>query len=421
MSANHRLEIAMLHAVRASGANLKAHSSPSGLFHQTQNRSRVTVFDAGTMTNRLSSSSSPSLNAGPGVSFFSHGGAVVCLQRTHTKPQGVRHVAPHRSRRRPTFSSLSLLACGPENAAITEGDDELLEVEAALCSAKDIGGLTEGSVEANGVLAAANSLDAASLRQGAGLTTAAANGITRTRAGNDGTLGNGDDVKFTTLKQLSAVCNVGNSAIGKLLTYAVEHGLLGAELPFTACVGDLNPIELQGLFGRTTWLSLKAERYTRSCSENNGVKTCGAWTRGEIDSAPSAYGSALGQNNSFAATVNSASGMANIALKQTSSSAYWANATPGATTPSGTALSVTLQYRGFTNVCDAMGYGGGSGSGGCFRSHYEYWNGNWKTFTGNVTENCMRLSDTVEQSNKVSFGSGVESYIESVRTLSSAP
>jgi len=80
-----------------------------------------------------------------------------------------------------------------------------------------------------------------------------------------------------------------------------------------------------------------------------------------------------------------------------------------------------VSYRGFTDVCDDYSWGGGSGSGGCLRSHYSYYNAQWMQMTGTVSESCLRVADAAQQGSRVTFAPGVLSYVETVRTLSTAP
>lgn len=305
------------------------------------------------------------------------------------------------------FLCLPLVACGPSEATVATTDDGLDEVEGALCSANDVGGLTEGSADAQGVLQAANTLSESALKADVGLTTLASHNIAQARATH----------AFATLKDLSAVCQVGNAAIAKLLAYAKAHVPPPGDLPFADCGGDLTPLELQGLYSRMAFLTVKAERYARTCNQNQGAKSCGAWAPSAIDVPADAYGSGLANAPTFEARVEVSNGLAQIGLQNPASSGYWGVAVPGATSSSGTAIQVTLSYQAYKDVCDDFGWN----TFRCLRSHHDYWNATWLTMGGTVSERCLRVADPVAKSNEVTFGPGVTTYTETVRTLTSAP
>ena len=312
-------------------------------------------------------------------------------------------------------------ACGPQEAELTLAGDETAEVEGALCSSADVAGLAEGSAQARGVLRAANELSEVALRTQAKLSTLAARNIAKTRAGADGVAGTADDQTFGTLKELSAVCQVGNVAMRALLAYAEANGLVAEDLPYAPCLGELSPLEYQAAYGRSPWLTVRADRWQRSCQESGGVKTCQPWARGPIDDAPSVYGSGLARAPEFEVRVDGSGGVASIVLANPQTSSYWGKAAVGATAGGVTGVEVTLSYRGYTNVCDSYSWGGGAGSGGCLRSHYDYFNATWLTMRGSVAEACLRVSDEVKRASEVAFGPGVSSYVETVRTLMTVP
>ena len=93
--------------------------------------------------------------------------------------------------------------------------------------------LTAGSPEAAAVLALVNdaSVDADELDLAASLDARAARNIVAHRDGSDGVAGTGDDDLFDDLAELDAVSYVGNSALAKLLDYAIEQGLLSETGP----------------------------------------------------------------------------------------------------------------------------------------------------------------------------------------------
>jgi len=95
----------------------------------------------------------------------------------------------------------------------------------------DTGGIAEGTPEAIGVLATANTLSKADLKSKAKLASNAAAAIDAVRIGDDDTQGTADDVQFATLKQLDDVPYVGPVAFAKLLAYAQANGLVPAPSP----------------------------------------------------------------------------------------------------------------------------------------------------------------------------------------------
>lgn len=311
-----------------------------------------------------------------------------------------------------------LSACGPDLASVDDGADELLEAEGALCARTDVGGLAEGTPEARAVLAVANSLSAAQLRTEVRLTATAARNIAARRDGPDARPGTADDRPFASLADLSGVCQVGNVAMKALAAFARAKGYVatqqGAELPLPACQGDLTPLELQGLFNQA-WQNVRLERWTRACQEVNGQKSCEAWARGPVDSAPKVYGSIpLAEQSVFALRVGAANGVAQVTLKNERSSSYWGEVTVGEARGGQTLAGLTLSYRGFNDVCDDFGWNTFT----CLRSHYDYFDAKWLTMQGTISERCLSVADEVQASQEVSFGPGVRSFVESVRTFS---
>jgi len=117
----------------------------------------------------------------------------------------------------------ALFGCATEKAG--DGRDDTFGGGKA-----DTGGVSEGSIEAVGVLAAANTVSVdvrlTSPPDGVGVVERAVDNITYVRLGDDGVAGTEDDGRFTTLAELDAVPFVGPIAFGKLLAYARSHGLV---------------------------------------------------------------------------------------------------------------------------------------------------------------------------------------------------
>jgi len=95
-------------------------------------------------------------------------------------------------------------------------------------SGKADGGIDPDSVEAAGVLALVNEswIDADLLVTDAGIARRAARNIIAHRDGADGTAGTADDNPFDTLAELDAIYYVGPVTLGKLVTYAEDHGFV---------------------------------------------------------------------------------------------------------------------------------------------------------------------------------------------------
>lgn len=324
--------------------------------------------------------------------------------------------------KRPTAVALASLlsACGPDLATVDDGADELLEAEGELCARTDVGGLTEGTPEARAVLKVANTLSQAQLRTEAKLSALASKNIAARRNGPDAAQGTADDRPFASLADLSGVCQVGNVAMKALAAYARTKGYVAAELspelPVAACQGDLSPLELQGLFNQA-WMNVRIDRWTRACQETNGAKTCEAWVKGPVDGAPKVYGSIpLAEQATFAMKVGAASGVAEVKLENARSTSYWGVVSVGMTQGGSTEASLTLRYRGFNDVCDDFGWN----TFRCLRSHYEYFDATWLTMQGTISESCLSVADAVTTSQEVTFGPGVRSFVESVRTFTGA-
>jgi DNA uptake protein ComE-like DNA-binding protein len=77
------------------------------------------------------------------------------------------------------------------------------------------------------ILAVANDTTFTTLDEAVGLDRRAAENIVAHREGPDATPGTADDDRFDTLEELDAVAYVGESALGKLLSYAQSNGMAG--------------------------------------------------------------------------------------------------------------------------------------------------------------------------------------------------
>lgn len=93
---------------------------------------------------------------------------------------------------------------------------------------EDVFNIAGHSPEGRAILSLANELDQETLDDDARLDRRAAENIIDFRAGADGALGSGDDVRIGTLEALDAIGYVGVSAFSKLLDYAMQTGLLMA-------------------------------------------------------------------------------------------------------------------------------------------------------------------------------------------------
>lgn len=141
-------------------------------------------------------------------------------------------MGPHSRRRLAAVVCQLLFACAPAVVQVEE-PSELAEDGVALCSSKDVDGLKEGSAEAVGVLAVANEADQPTLRTGVGLSKLATSSLLTRRDGPDGRRGTNDDHAFSSLADLSSVCNIGSPAIHALLTWALAHGKVPTLVPVT--------------------------------------------------------------------------------------------------------------------------------------------------------------------------------------------
>lgn len=281
----------------------------------------------------------------------------------------------------------------------------------------DTGGIIEGTPEAAAVLDLANrasleTLDDPSSEGGVGLDVRAAEGIVAYRAGDDGTEGTDDDETFDTLAELDAISYVGARAFGKLLDYALDHGYGESALPVESCTGDFTSAEVQQAYRDGVWLDFHLHRYTRDCDVTAGTKTCTEWSEIELPAAEDAYGGHT--DDRFTATIEPSDASLRVEVTGSSSTTYKATGELAQNDDGTTDLSLTFTYRGFTEVCDDYSWGAGWGSGGCLRSHYDYWNDTWMTLTGAVSESCLVLSDEVVRSDEVDFGEGNISYTETV-------
>jgi phosphatidylserine/phosphatidylglycerophosphate/cardiolipin synthase-like enzyme len=119
------------------------------------------------------------------------------------------------------LASIALLlpACGGD-ADVEDGENDSFGGKAD--------SLVEGSAEARAVLALVNDpgVDFAELDVDAGLSSRVARNIITKRDGADATAGTADDDRFDTLTELDAVPYLGSAALGQLLDYAIEKGLL---------------------------------------------------------------------------------------------------------------------------------------------------------------------------------------------------
>lgn len=90
--------------------------------------------------------------------------------------------------------------------------------------------VVEGSPQALGVLAVANTLDQATLDDDVGLDARAAKNIVKRRNGADALLGTSDDNRYDTIAELDAVPYVAAAAFAKLLAYAEANGYVPAAM-----------------------------------------------------------------------------------------------------------------------------------------------------------------------------------------------
>jgi hypothetical protein len=101
----------------------------------------------------------------------------------------------------------------------------------------DSGGVQEGSPEALGILAVANTVSDEILRErppdGVGLGDRAVDNLIYIRLGDDGLPGTADDGQLATLAELDAVPFIGPIAFAKLLAYARDHGYVDTSCPAT--------------------------------------------------------------------------------------------------------------------------------------------------------------------------------------------
>lgn len=93
----------------------------------------------------------------------------------------------------------------------------------------DVGGISEGSPQARGVLRVANELSLGRLIDEVGLSVRAAENVVAVRLGDDENSMT-DDVVFTTLAQLDEVPFIGPIAFGKLLRYAEANGYISGSI-----------------------------------------------------------------------------------------------------------------------------------------------------------------------------------------------
>lgn len=143
----------------------------------------------------------------------------------------------------------------------------------------DTFGLVEGSPEARGVLAVANTLAKPALVEDVGLVTRAANAIIAHRAGTDGELGTADDDRLDDLAELDAVPWIGEVSFGHLLAYAEANGYVDVDaFSAASCSGPAITLErLQALTANGTRALPNGRTWVRSRT-CNGALGCGGWS-----------------------------------------------------------------------------------------------------------------------------------------------
>jgi hypothetical protein len=142
----------------------------------------------------------------------------------------------------------------------------------------DTFGLFEGSPEARGVLAVANTLAKPALVEDVGLVTRAANAILAHRAGADGEAGTADDDRLDDLAELDAVPWIGEISFGHLLAYAEANGYVDVD-PFAeaSCSGPAITLDrLQALTDGGTRALPNGRTWIRSRT-CDGALGCGPW------------------------------------------------------------------------------------------------------------------------------------------------
>lgn len=176
------------------------------------------------------------------------------------------------------YLAMMLLAC--------EAPDKLVSVEAengepATFYAADAAGIVEGTPEALGVLAVANTLSRDDLDYKVGLTSTAANNIASYRKGADGIAGTADDKRFASLAELDAVPYVGTAALSQLLTYARANGYVRSASIFDPSWQTGTKITASQISARFAPGATRAEvgkfaiaMRNRSC---NSISGCTSW------------------------------------------------------------------------------------------------------------------------------------------------
>jgi hypothetical protein len=125
-------------------------------------------------------------------------------------------------------------ACVVEDDDPEDGIDDVFVADGKA----DVAGVAEGSVEAIGILAAANRATFTELDVAAKLSSRTAHEIVKRRSGGDGVLGTADDRSLETLAQLDAVPYVGPVAVQQLLAYARTRGWVPAGFPSSMLYQD---------------------------------------------------------------------------------------------------------------------------------------------------------------------------------------
>jgi hypothetical protein len=179
------------------------------------------------------------------------------------------------------------------------------------------------------------------------------------------------------------------------------------DTPVATCRGDITSLEAQAIASRGSWLTLTHHAYTRRCDEKP-AKSCAPWAQDDSlrVRAPRQEGN-QDLHQPLSAKLMAANGA--VAVRVDGTPNAQANVQTTGTTSK---VELRLNYPAYEDVCDAMGFGGGAGSGGCWRSHREHFTLSLPPISGVVTESCARLTGGVVESNVEEFGAGVRSYLE---------
>jgi len=179
--------------------------------------------------------------------------------------------------------ALSTGCVGAEDTAIDgEGDRYIVDGKA------DTGGIQEGTAEAAAVLHVASTFSRADLVGEVGLAAKAADNVLAYRSGDDGAVSTSDDETFETLAELDAIPFIGPIAFGKLLAYAQAADLVG-DVPVAGPNEDaFDPASCQGanlsMATANQWWSTNQGRLgtyqlqirKRTCT-GTAASTCGAY------------------------------------------------------------------------------------------------------------------------------------------------